>query len=137
LTAGKDKDFGLDSKTIRPIWEYAKKRYLENGVSLEDTINNLVRETGAPARFFQEVIVGRKAARRVRTKEMFEKEDARANAIRKSQDMIDAADRNPVWHFIRAVGDIPKASLVALHGRCSRDPRQALLLNPLNGELCS
>jgi hypothetical protein len=131
LTAGKDKDFDLDAKKIRPIWEYAKKRYLENGVSLEDTINALARETGAPPRLFQEVIVGRKSGPRIKTKEIFAKEDARRMAILKTQQMIDRADKSPVWRFIRAVGEIPRASLVALHGGVFPVTHGgALLLNP-------
>lgn len=131
LTAGKDKDFDLDAKKIRPIWEYAKKRYLENGVSLEDTINALARETGAPHRFFEEVIVGPKTARRARTKEMFAKEDARRMAILKAQQQIDRADKSPVWRFIRSVGELPRAALVAFHGGVFPVTHGgALLLNP-------
>ena len=131
LAAGKEKDFELDAKVIRPVWEYAKKRYLENGVSIEDTITALVRETGVPHRFFQEVIVGPKSARRVRTLEIFKKEDARRMAILKSKEAIDKADRNPVCAFIRAVGDIPRAALTAFHGGVFPVTHGgALLLNP-------
>jgi hypothetical protein len=115
-TAGKEKDFGLKASEIRPIWEYAKKRYLENGVSYEETINELVRETGAPARFFEEVFTGPKTARGFKTKEMFAKEDARRNAIYQAHQTIARADM-PAWAiYARKVGEIPRATLTAFHG---------------------
>lgn len=105
----------LTPAEIRPIWEYARKRYLDNGVSYEETITQLMRETGAPPGFFEKVFVGPKSFR-VKTREIFAKEDARRTAKYKAQQWIDRANNPGWWKFIRAVGDLPRAGLTAFHG---------------------
>ncbi len=116
MTAGKEKEFGLTPAEIRPIWEYARKRYLDNGFSIEDTINALVKETGAPPRFFQEVMVGPKTMFRGKTREIFAREDARRQAKYHAQELIERADTSKLWKAIRTVGELPRAALTAFHG---------------------
>ena len=116
LTENKEKDFGLDAATIRPIWKYAKERYLDNGESMESTINALAAETGAPPRFFQEVLVGPKTIPREKTKEIYAMEDRRRNAKWKAQQDIERADQSGLWKAIRTVGELPRAALTAFHG---------------------
>jgi len=115
MTAGKEKDFGLTSAEIRPIWEYAKKRYLDNGFSYEETVDALSRETGAPHRFFAEVFAGPKSGPRVKTAEMLRKEDARRNAKYQAQRLIAEKDWGVIAKTVYRLGQLPRAALTFLH----------------------
>lgn len=109
------KDYGLTAAEIRPIWEYAKKRYLDNGLSYEETIDALVRESKKPARLFAEVMAGPKSAR-VKNVDIFRREDARREAKRQAQQFIANADQSGVYKTLYAAGQLPRAALTALHG---------------------
>lgn len=109
------KDYGLTAAEIRPIWEYAKKRYLDNGLSYEETIDALVRESKKPARFFAEVIAGPKSAR-VKNVDVYRREDARREAKRQAQQFITNADQSGLYKTLYSVGQFPRAALTALHG---------------------
>jgi hypothetical protein len=114
-TKGKDKDYGLTAGEIRPIWEYAKKRYLDNGLSYEETIDALHRETGAPPRFFAEVFAGPKSAR-VKNVDIYRKEDARREAKERARQFILDANNLGMYKFLYKMGQLPRAILTAFHG---------------------
>lgn len=71
--------------------------------------------TGAPARFFYEAVVGPKTER-IRTNEMLRKEGNRRKAIETARSIIDKADDPRFVQLIKAVSELPRASLTALHG---------------------
>ncbi len=112
---GKEKDFDLTPQERRPIWEFMKSNYLDQGTSIEDAINEMSNATGAPPRFFYEAAVGPKTER-VRTAAIFEKEGARRKAIEQARDLIAKADTPAFAKAMKAVTEIPRASLTALHG---------------------
>lgn len=112
---GKEKDFNLTPRERRPIWEYMKANYLDQGQSLEDSIQEMSNATGAPPRFFYEAVVGPKSER-VRTAEMFAKEGNRRRAIEQARDLIRKADTPGFVKAMKAVSELPRASLTALHG---------------------
>lgn len=111
----KQKDFDLKPEDIRPIWEFAKANYLDKGVSFEDTITQLSRETGAPPRFFAEAFSGPKS-QRIKTAEIYRTESLRKRAINEAKDYIAGADTPTLVKALKAVAGFPRASLTALHG---------------------
>lgn len=111
----KQKDFEIKPEEARRIWEFAKGNYLDKGVSFDDTIVQLSKETGAPTRFFAEAFAGPKM-QRLRTAEIYRTEDLRKQAISSAKQYIQKGDTSAVGRAISAASELPRASLTALHG---------------------
>src|SRR5262245_35322155 len=113
---GKEKDFGLTAAEIRPMWEYMKARYLDQGFSYEDTINAVANQFKIPHRMVEEIMTGPKTMPRAKTAAIYAKEDARRSAMWKAQLAIDNARTPLPFKALYAVGQIPRSVLTAFHG---------------------
>src|SRR5215469_14868882 len=125
-TKGKERDYGLTPAEIKPLWDYMRKRYLDQGFTIQEAIDNMVRETsrrhsvnnpgGAqiPARFFQEVVTGRKGER-IKTGQEYLAEDERRQAQWQIQQAIDRADNSVFTKMAKTASALPRASLTLLH----------------------
>lgn len=122
-TKGRKKDFPIPIEFRRAAWDYMRRKYIDTGFldknsvsgdSFEDMINQMHRETGAPARFWEEIIVGPKGDR-IRSADMLRKEDARRTAQMKAQLAIEKTEWGPFLKAARITATVPRAVLTAFH----------------------
>lgn len=119
-TKDKDRNYDLTPAERRPIYDYMRKKYLDNGVTLEEAINGMVKETSKPggqqipARFFAEVVTGPKSAKG-KTTEQYITEDARRRAQYDAEQVIERADHSGLMKVGKMMMRIPRAILTPFH----------------------
>ena len=95
---------GLDfnPKEVKEIWEYAKKEYIDQDATFEDTINGVAKDLGLNSRQVVEIFTKPKGARTI-TNEMYRRQERRRRAISNAREFIRVADSPKILRFINSL----------------------------------
>jgi hypothetical protein len=110
-------NYNLTPQQIRPMWDFLKENFFDQGKGFAEAINGAIAMTGHnDHRFWAEVMAGPKTAPRVKTNAIYAAESARNAAKQHAALAIKTADMPAGFRYARMVGEIPRQALVAIHG---------------------
>lgn len=108
-------DKALTTDRVAAIWRYAKANYLDRGASFEETLSGISNDVGIPRDVVARAFTKPKALRSV-TNEVFEKQEARRNAIRNAKQYVQTIDAPAALKLLNVLTSVPRRILTFGHG---------------------
>ena len=97
------KDSNFSMKDARDIWNYAKKEYLDKGLSFEQMLSGTANDLGLTMKQVRDAITTPKGAR-VISDEMYRKINQRRSAMSRAENYVETADKTRMQKIL---GSIP------------------------------